>query len=106
MNDAGKIGSHTPGPWCVETRAHPGSIDICTDEHEPWFIAEVCKSVGFDGFDGEANARLIAAAPDLLEICKRQREELRLIRMKDCGAVYDVTVRMDADIAISKAEGR
>lgn len=53
-----------------------------------------------------ANAHLIAAAPDLLEALKACLEELRLIRMKDCGAVYDIMCRHDAEMAIAKAEGR
>jgi hypothetical protein len=102
MNDAGKIGSHTPGPWCVETRAHPGSIDICTDEHEPWFIAEVCKSVGFDGFDGEANARLIAAAPELLAAAKMYMDRIKV----DGESNYQLEAYYALEAAVNKAEGR
>jgi hypothetical protein len=54
----------------------------------------------------EANARLISAAPKLLELLKRAQEELRLIRMKDCGAVYDATLRLEMASAIADVEGR
>lgn len=53
----------------------------------------------------EANAALVFAAPDLLAALKGAREELRLIRMKDCDRVYDPTLRLKMDIAIHKAEG-
>lgn len=51
--------SHTPGPWHV----HGGEIGPSPDET----IAVVCALSGNDGdMEEEANARLIAAAPDLL----------------------------------------
>jgi len=45
---------HTPGPWNVEA-AH-----VC---HGDWIIAKVERQHG----EEQANARLIAASPDLLE---------------------------------------
>jgi hypothetical protein len=38
----------------------------------------------------------------LLAILKRAHEELCLIRMKDCAAVYDTTLRAEIGIALSK----
>lgn len=37
----------------------------------------------------------------LVELLTRAREELRLIRIKDCGAVYDSTLRIEIDIVLS-----
>lgn len=53
---------HTPGQWMVAGRDQNGSIDIIADG---LFIAEAIGGLA-DG-EQEANARLIAAAPDLLE---------------------------------------
>jgi hypothetical protein len=52
-----------------------------------------------DRVDGEANARLIAAAPDLLEAAKHAAMEYRLH-----GALTDSCRVLEA--AIAKAEGR
>lgn len=52
---------HTPGPWGIEISTSSSVIFICTDEREIAVISEV----GSD--EDETNARLIAAAPDLLE---------------------------------------
>ncbi len=57
---------HTPGPWIVGTNAILGgksgnrAVVICQTSGEDW------KRFVY----GEANARLIAAAPDLLEAAK------------------------------------
>lgn len=50
---------HTPGPWSVDNgnRATGFTVKIATDE----------LLVGGYGLTSEANARLIAAAPELLE---------------------------------------
>lgn len=43
---------------------------------------------------------------DLIAICRRLQEELRLIRMKDCGAVYDTTIRIEAESLLDRLTGR
>lgn len=64
--------AHTPGPWRVE---------INTEEDADWarkwptIVADEYEVVGTEGLYGDietdiANARLIAAAPDLLEALK------------------------------------
>lgn len=83
--------THTPGPW------EAGNSRIFSQLHE---IAEV-KRPATRGNDyaasvratdeQEANMRLIAAAPDLLEACK------------DVLAIWD---RARLEAAIAKAEGR
>ncbi len=99
----------TNGPWRYSPagrnmRDNYSQSFAVAQDGEPNLIAGCFIDVRGGDDVARANARLIAAAPDLLDICKRQREELRLIRMKDCGAVYDTTVRVEADMAISKAE--
>lgn len=57
---------HTPGPWAVE----PGTRILRSNiMHEGQRVAIIGESTIIDG-DPKANARLIAAAPDLLEACK------------------------------------
>ena len=69
------IVSHTPGPWMLPHFATPNSECDCgyvLHENYMGCIAEVKYSIGDDISDNpprpeaEANARLIAAAPDLL----------------------------------------
>lgn len=38
----------------------------------------------------------------LADLLTRALEELRLIRMKDCGAVYDVTLRLEMAAALER----
>ena len=65
---------HTPGDWQVLTRLsgsenHKG-YRIVNSERDSWFIADV-SPIDEDGIEGGANAKLIAAAPDLLEAAKK-----------------------------------
>lgn len=62
---------HTPGPWIADTsRQHSGHARVDGTEK---LICSVGNGESPDVAFGEwsANARLIAAAPDLLEIVKR-----------------------------------
>lgn len=58
---------HTPGPWHYHDGRKNGTRQM-VGTGEMW-IAEMTTGIGFDQSDteAEANARLFAAAPDLLE---------------------------------------
>lgn len=55
---------HTPGPWTVNGRNAGGAIEVAADGY---YIADV---IGGLVDRQEANAQLIGAAPDLLEIVR------------------------------------
>jgi hypothetical protein len=60
--------THTPGPWKIGYSTVRPIIEIyrlADDRKSALTIAEIDCSQNFD--EAEANARLIAAAPDLLE---------------------------------------
>lgn len=81
---------HTPGPWLTDEMM-PG------DQYRYVFAAKgpiVCRVSAFAA--GEANARLIAAAPDLLAACKQ------ILRM----GYSDFGDRLMLEEAIAKAEVR
>lgn len=79
---------HTPGPWVYHAKTasiqpYPGSGTICTLSQRD---------------ELEANARLIAAAPDLLAALIEAKD-----RLSDDGE-YPFTLRIVCD-AIAKAKG-
>jgi hypothetical protein len=63
--------AHTPGPW-VATPANSGEWNIDSVAPDDWCIARVMGGAGLEDPNGrsDANARLIAAAPDLLAALK------------------------------------
>lgn len=90
----------TPGPWECATRR--GSWDwVVYSAADP--NIEVCQPF-HDGTDdnetGEANARLISAAPDMLAVLKQIESEMRA----GLGSSYGET-REQVRRAIKKAEG-
>ncbi|UOF77775.1 hypothetical protein [Caudoviricetes sp.] len=83
---------HTPGPWYV---TEPNRV-----EHSEFGM--ICTTRG-DGFDAPANARLIAAAPELLDA---------LVRLVNSPMVFNDDLDeesngafLNAVAAISKARG-
>ena len=91
--------SYTPGPWVVEPTYYK-------DEKDPDgynIVSGSCVVVGTEGIyaDGEADARLIASAPTLLEtlkallaVCDEELDPKRTPEMQEARA------------AIAKAEGK
>ncbi len=58
-------GGHTPGPWSAYRGHNPARWFVCGHHYGPEIdISDICE---LRNDDREANARLIAAAPDLLE---------------------------------------
>lgn len=62
-------GGHTPGPWHIN--GNSGWSDACKDRGN---VFECCLRTGTHIADdqNEVNARLIAAAPDLLAACEAE----------------------------------
>jgi hypothetical protein len=101
---------HTPGPWKIRAKRLGSVVMIDAAPHVPGVIAQVCATTGEDGTNltadvrNEANARLIAAAPDLLA------------SLREFVALYDgcrdmlgapVAAKLArAEAVIAKAEGR
>lgn len=78
MSDTATKVQHTPGPWKVYARATKSSnfggysnLVHATDDRGPCSVARVRGGNHDDREVVDANARLIAAAPELLEACKR-----------------------------------
>lgn len=86
-------GQHTPGPWYA-TGVHVQSKVLEQDNY-------VCKAEGDTPEQAESNARLIAAAPELLEALKAI---LSLVGNANTTTT-ELTLRQ-ARAAIAKAEGR
>lgn len=100
-----KTVKHTPGPWVAYHQSDhhewqigaglpPDKAD--NDGHYELIVAETFGGLGRDDVQSDANARLIAAAPDLLEA-------LKALRSACMGMVPDCADQVDA--AIAKAEG-
>ena len=91
---------HTPGPWF-----YSGKHDTCEvryvalspDDH----YEEIATLFGKDGAEQQANAHLIAAAPDLLELLQEIYFDLIQRAMPDAGDAWYAK----ALAAIAKATG-
>lgn len=118
-------GKHTPGPWVVRTAGHGAAGGVVVDElwvgkpagdtADDIAIASDIRNPYADQLDhvAEANAALIAAAPDLLEACKRlemacMRLGIHFSRGTHEGKHTDEALEAinQARAAIAKAEGR
>lgn len=94
------IARHTPKTWKVRESGHPdieGSLWIDSNE-------SIKPALAF----GKDNARLIAAAPDLLEALKNLRQMVVDFNSKQKSGINmcgDIRLH-EADKAIDKADGK
>jgi hypothetical protein len=98
------MSKHTPGPWNVRFDGKHFNIDATPTGDKPegqsFFI-------GYSGMaDSEANARLIAAAPEMLEMLKGAAKTMRQILRGDMMAKITHADLGDVEEVIAKAEGR
>ena len=94
------MSGHTPGPWNVdEKHAHPQALRVLAGR-------QVIADVNVYTFACGDNARLIAAAPELLALLKLLRDDWfePHYGLNDIG--YAALLRDRIRAAIAKAEGR
>lgn len=93
------MSKHTPGPWRVEGYGGGSQYDVTSGSE---YIGKVAHRLGGDT-EAEANARLIALAPELLEQLKKCRSALQNIDMlnlfvPDSGLVLNDIVDVKSHI--------
>ena len=106
-------GKHTPGPWSYRSELHDdwgvvraGRFFICQAKDPRYMDNEhlaQCREVGRDPW--EANARLISAAPDLLDAIKPLLALLEPVETLELLAAPELEKLNAARTAIAKAEG-
>lgn len=99
------MSKHTPGPWVVgQLNKGPvaGTVPVHTADYMESYRSGqlVCSVYGTAAFS-DANARLIAAAPELLASLRRV---LRMLEINDARLANFGEVEEARDV-ISKAEG-
>jgi hypothetical protein len=93
---------HTPGPWAIEKEKTQGRILIRDNSEDETFVA----TIPHHWIKSKANARLIAAAPELLEALKSVVEKLDISgNMSIAAKEYYGEVIAKATAAIAKATG-
>ena len=108
------MSKHTPGPWMFGIRGDEKPIEKPFDYCGPGFYdnpaifgSDGNEVVGCDEymiFNSEADVRLIAAAPDLLEVLLWWQEQMRNDACDDMGKLLDA-MSNKASAAIAKATG-
>ena len=93
------MNKHTPGPWGIKT-TETGTKAVFSSSTGAW-VAHTVRSLSSTQ---DANARLIAAAPDLLEALNRVLPQYEAL-LKDCG-LRSLGTADQARAAIAKAEGK
>jgi hypothetical protein len=109
------MSTHTPGPWTWNA-APPGYLITTTVRDFPGTPEIVLAEVFEDATtadrdvivaDGEPNARLMAAAPELLEALKELTDAyVELAEMHDVSLATLGSEMVAARAAIAKAEGQ
>jgi hypothetical protein len=96
------MAAHTPGPWRVvlPTAVGATTVEIVAGEGEPFLIASVLRDRRpRQRLEDDANAQLIAAAPELLAVLKAALTELT-----GAGDSLQAVLKILAE-AIATAEG-
>lgn len=87
------VRQHSPGPWRLSCHPNDGNYMLITCSSDP------AEGDNLRGYCGEANARLVVAAPDLLDALER------LLASGDVRDAADAGVLKQARTAIAKAVG-
>jgi hypothetical protein len=108
------MSEHTPGPWKVTVGGAIGALWDGVSHRFGRIVAQV-HPMSQDTVEARANARLIAAAPDLLAVAEKEQE--RVAHMLGCSYCHKywppcgVAVRLKRqarkmrEAALAKAKG-
>ena len=95
---------HTPGPWIVKQvpqDRYVTDLHVARQDNEGSYVAIIDKV--FNSQSATANARLIAAAPEMLEALEKIKETLDIIKGGEFFAMnYELLL---VNRAIAKAKG-
>lgn len=96
------MSKHTIGPWHVAENRHEYDIVIRAEGSNP---VALCLIGGYTKPEGAANARLIAAAPGMLDILKRAAHVLAEVPMSSIEQIerFDA-LRVSVVEAIKQAD--
>lgn len=94
--------THTPGPWRVDVREAAPLRVLATDARATIVASDLGNAHSSTAM---ADARLIAAAPDLLTALKALHLQALQSTVNDPGNEYGQEALAMADAAIAKAEG-
>lgn len=101
--------AHVPGPWTAEYDASEPGDAVITAKRGAITIANVhdhgASSLDHDSAECRANARLIAAAPEMLEALHRADAALSLLVASGNADRHDHSALADIRAALAKAEG-
>jgi hypothetical protein len=96
------MGRHTPGPWIINVDPRYPS-EPCIDaviDGVVWHVALCHNAAGPDDGCAEANARLIAAAPELLASLKDALPALKAeVEKHSAAAAHSATESVDLQTA-------
>jgi hypothetical protein len=92
---------HTPGPWSIDGSVNAGNLDVINGEGRIAMIDD-SRSTGWNVPTINANARLIAAAPDMLAML---HEVIALLNNPDADGTDANRVEREILAVIAKATG-
>lgn len=100
--------NHTPGLWKAlpGTYSHQTELKVVGDDKRGTRNYQFYAMVGGDFEKREANARLIATAPELLEVLKSSSKYLEKLKNMDRLHADGIMCLDKSNAAIVKAEGR
>lgn len=98
---------HTPGPWITDSKERTDTARYIMAAARP-FPHTIARIDLTNRAEDEANAALIAAAPELLEALNREQEwrDREAVGALDEEWDYETMVGQYRRAAIAKAEGR
>ena len=101
------MSKHTPGPWfATRNIAYWEVVPNNPGMGVPWTVADICPSDpgNPDGGLQEANARLIAAAPEMLEAIEETLQSVVMNRLHDTIEISRDAIEL-LRAALAKAKG-